>query len=381
MLNKTILFFVSEDWYFCSHRLPIARSAKQAGYDVIVTTRVTNHREIIEKEGFRLIPLKMVRHSYNLFSELRSLAEILRVFHSESPHIVHNVAAKPVIYGTIAVLFNKKIRIINALPGLGYVFSSKEIKARVIRPLMTFLYKILFRLSKSYNIVQNSSDMDFQINTLKVDKNRVFLIKGSGVNIEKFHYSSPQPSKIFVFSLVSRMLRDKGIYEFVEASRILKKKGINFTANLVGSSDNENPASISLEQLSEWNTEDIVNWLGHCDDIPKIWRNSHIAVLPSYREGLPMSLLEAAACGKPIITTDVPGCRDVVINGENGLLVDVRNPNSLANAMFDIITKGKEHIEKMGLKSRKLVENEFSMNIIMQKTLNLYNDVMKTSQL
>ena len=378
---KKIIYLVAEDWYFCSHRLPIARAARDAGFEVVVATRINTHADCITKEGFRLIPLKIRRRSRNPIRELEAILEIVNIYRRERPDLVHHVALKPVLYGALAARITGVPFVINALAGLGYVFSSGQLRAKIIKLFMRLAFRVLMNRPNSRVLLQNPDDQRLLIESKTILPGLTTLIRGSGVDIQRF-IPVPEPEQPpVVVALVARMLRDKGIIEFVEAAKILRQQGVPLLAVLVGTPDTENPTSISEAQLESWQSEGWVEWWGRQEDIPAVWARSHIAVLPSsYGEGVPMSLLEAAACGKPIITTDIPGCREIVQHEENGLLVPVKDPVALANAIQRLI-ENPDQCKGMGAKGRKLVEEEFSEAIVVKKTLGLYQSILEKRRL
>lgn len=368
-----LLYLVTEDWYFCSHRLPIARAARDAGFEMVVATRVGYEAERIQDEGFRLVSIGMSRRGRSPPRELATLAELVRLYRSERPDLTHHVAMKPVIYGSIAARLAAVPATVNAFAGLGFVFLSSNPQARLLRPVVKLALRTLLNGSSMHTVVQNPDDAAV-IQQLAVPSARIAISKGSGIDVD--HYQPrPEMDGPSVVTLVSRMLWDKGVGELVEASRILKRWGVKARFWLVGVPDPENPASISEEQLRSWHDEGIVEWLQHRTDIASIWAQSHIAVLPSYREGLPKSILEAAACGRPVVTTDVPGCREVVQEGENGLIVPVKDPDALALA----ITKLAGDVSlraRMGKQGRKIVVREFSETTVIDQTLTLYRNAL-----
>jgi len=369
-IKPKLLFFVTEDWYFCSHRIDLARAAKNAGYQVNVLTRINKHGDIIRAEGFDLIPLNIDRDGVNPLTELKTLIKIREIYKNINPDIVHHIALKPVIYGGLITLFNSKTKVVNLVAGFGSIFSSKKLKARILKPIVLFLLKRIFSRVGSCVVVQNTEDKNILINELGVDKNLVVLIKGSGVDIQKYRQTK-EPYGIVKIALVSRLLWDKGIKEFVEAVKILKKRGAKFSALLVGEPDDNNMAAVSRENLQEWQELGLVECLGYVEDISSFWKNTHIAVLPSYREGLPKSLLEAAACGRPIVTTDTSGCKEVVIDDNNGFLVPIMDSQSLADALDKLINNADLR-HKMGENGRERVTHEFSDEKIIFETLQVY---------
>lgn len=361
---KRLLFLVAEDWYFCSHRLPIARAAKQAGYDVAVACRVRDHAAAIEREGIALHPLKhLSRSSRHPLREAKALAEITALYRRLRPDIVHHVALKPVIYGSIAARRAGVPAVVNAMAGLGYVFSSDDLKARLARPLVTAAFRLLLERPGSRVIVQNHDD------EAHIGVRNAVVIPGSGVDLDDFVPSAePQGAPLVV--LPARMLRDKGVVEFVEAARRLRAEGIEARFALVGAPDEHNPAYIPESQLRAWQSEGAVEWWGWRDDMAAVFRESAVVCLPSWREGLPKALIEAAAAGRPIVTCDVPGCRDVVREGENGLLVPARDAGALAAALRKLI-QNEALRREMGRKGRERAA-QFSTTMVVGHTLELY---------
>ena len=368
-----ILYLVTEDWYFWSHRLPIARAARDAGWEVLVATRVKNHGEQIEREGFRLIPIKMRRRSLAPWREFAAVAELIRIYRRERPDLVHQVAMKPVLYGSLAAALTGVPAIVNALAGMGYVFTASSVKARLLRPLIKKAFRWLLDRVNARLILQNPDDVAAMV-AGTVAAERIALIRGSGVDTKAFA-PAPEPEGKCLAAMVSRMLWDKGVGELVEAARILKERKIPIDVVLVGSPDPENPASIPERQLRAWDASGEIGWWGERSDIARIWAGSHIAVLPSHREGLPKSLLEAAACGRPLVATDVSGCREVVRPGETGLLVPPHDPKSLADAL-ERLAADPELRRRMGSAARELVERELSQEIVVEQTMALYRELL-----
>ena len=374
MKTKTIIFFVSEDWYFCSHRLPVARKVLAEGFKVVVVTKVSKHRDVIESEGFELVPIEIKRGSVNLLSELKTISELYSYYKKYNPDIVHHVAIKPVIYGTLVARLVGSIKIVNAMAGLGFVFISNKRKVKLLRLFIHQLFRFLFNKKNSQLILQNKDDLGYFLKNKLVNIDNVAIIRGSGVDIN-FFIPAEESTGIPIVMLASRMLWDKGVGEFVNAAKTLKQKGIRARFVLVGDSDPENPASISNTQLSEWHELGIVEWWGERSNMCEVLTQAHIVCLPSYREGLPKVLLEAASCSRPIIATDVPGCREIVHNGENGILVPLKDSSSLASAMKELINNPEKR-KIIGINGRRLVENEFSEEIVVSQTLKVYQELL-----
>ncbi len=368
-----LLFLVTEDWYFCSHRLPLARAAQAAGYDVVVATRVNRHGAAIVAEGFKLIPIGLRRKSQNPLRELFAIAEIASIYRRERPAMVHHVALKPVLYGTLAARMARVPAVVNALTGMGFVFSSATLKARLLRPLVVGAFRRLLGAGNSLLILQNPDDRQMLIDGGMIGRERTRLIRGSGVDIGSF-MPTPEPGGTPVVMLPSRMLRDKGVMEFVEAARLLRARGVAARFILVGDSDSENSAAIPDAQLEAWHEDGVIEWWGRCEDMPEVLARAHIVCLPSYREGLPKVLLEAAACGRALVATDVPGCREIVIDGDNGLLAPPRDVAALASAIRRLLD-APELRAKMGKRGRALVETDFSVDQVVRQTLAVYREL------
>lgn len=369
-----LLFFVTEDWYFCSHRLPLAIAAKKAGFDVAVLTRTAKHTDVIRSAGIRLIPSTLERQGFLPLRELRELLRIIRIYRQEQPDIIHHVALKPALYGSFAALFVKNTRVVNALAGLGFVYTSDTFKSRLLRVFITAAFRLLLNHNKSLVILQNPDDTKLLIENHILKSSHIRLIRGAGVNLEYFH-EMPEPTGDVCVVLAARMLWDKGVGEFVAAAHQLRGQGIVARFILVGKSDSKNPNAIPEEQLVSWQKEGAVEWWGHQNDMAAVFSKIHIVCLPSYREGLPKVLLEGAACGRPIITCDSPGCREVVKPSVNGLLVPVQNVEALAKAMHTLIHE-PELRQHMGVQSRRITEQEFAEETVIARTMAVYQELL-----
>ena len=370
-----LLFVVTEDWYFCSHRLPLARAAREEGFEVLVAARMDRHVDRIAAEGLRPVPIRMRRRRANPWHELRTIAELVRLYRRERPDIVHHVAMKPVIYGTLAALLAGVPAVVNALAGLGYVFTSSDLRARLLRAPVRAALRLLLGARRVRTIVQNPDDAR-ALEAIGVPGPRVLVIPGSGVDTDAFR-PAPEPEGAVVACMVGRMLRDKGVAELVAAARRLKATLPSLRVLLVGPPDPGNPASIPEATLRAWAGEGVIEWTGPRDDVADLWRAAHLGVLPSYREGLPKSLLEAAASGRPMVATDVPGCREIVVDGETGLLVPPRDADALADAIGRLASD-RDLRERMGAAARERVVARFSEPRIEPEaeTLALYRSLL-----
>lgn len=374
MNQPALLFFVTEDWYFHSHRLSLAIAAKNKGYRICVVTNVTAHAELIQQYGFELIPLKLERRSKNPFKELLVIKRLVGIYRRVQPSIVHHVAIKPVLYGSIAASICRIPVIINALAGLGYIYSSRQRLASILRPLVKSALTRLINCRRCHLIVQNPDDRAQLLADGIIDPDKISLIRGSGVDTRLFA-ESEQPDGIPMVLLPARMLWDKGIAEFVAAARILRQQGIEARFVLAGSTDPHNPATIPRSTLEQWNREGVVEWIGPQADMPALYRQSHIVCLPSYREGLPKTLLEAAASARPIVATDVPGCREIVIQEKNGLLVPAHEAKPLAEALKRLISNEALR-DRMGRAGRTIVLESFTEAHVTRATLTLYEKML-----
>jgi glycosyltransferase involved in cell wall biosynthesis len=367
-MARKILYLVSEDWYFMSHRIPMARAAQKAGYEVHVATRVDEFGDQIQKERFLLHPIHWRRGNMNPVRLLAAVLETRRIYKRVQPDLVHHVALVPTLIGSMAALGLPIIRL-NALAGLGFTFTSNTARARVMRPMARHLLRWLLRRPNSTVLVQNPDDYAV-VAGLGVPKQSIALIGGSGVDVDVLT-PLPEPPGPFTVGYVGRLLDDKGVRTLVRAHELLAQRGTAIKTLLAGDPDPSNPASIPDNVLAAWTRAPDLQLLGHVDDIRSVWTQAHVAVLPSRREGLPKSLLEAAACGRPLIATDVPGCREIARNGVNALLVPWDNPQALADAI-ERLMKDRDLRTRFGAASRQIVASEYSSRRIASDTTALY---------
>lgn len=364
-----LLFVVTEDWYFVSHRLSLAVAAQAAGFDVVVATREGEHADAIRSTGIRLAPFNVSRRGGN---PLREVTALWRLYRREKPDLVHHVALKTVMFGALAAYLARVPAQVNAVAGLGWLFTSSSRTVRLVRPVLRWMLARLLNRPHCLTIVQNPENWSL-LERSGVPAARLRLIRGAGVDLQAFH-PVPSPPEPVCIVLVSRMLWDKGVGEFVEAARCLTDAGVNARFILVGDPDPANPASVPESSLRDWSGNNGVEWWGRREDIPTVLQAAHIACLPSsYGEGLPKSLLEAAACGLPIVTTDAPGCREVVRDGVNGLRVPVRDTAALTAALDKLIGDAalRHH---MGKQSRLLAKTEFGLESVITQTLAVYRE-------
>lgn len=370
-----LIYLITEDWFFESHFLERALAAKDNGYAVSVAARDNGKLSALREMGINTVALPFRRSGLNPLRELGTLFAILRFYQLSKPQIVHHIALKPVLYGTLAARLSGVRRIVNAPVGMGFVFTSQTTLSRLLRPIVLYGLKLLLNPKGSMVILENGDDLEDLVTSGLIKREHVRLIEGAGVNIEKFA-AVPEPSDPPVVVLVARMLADKGIAEFVQAARLLRNKGVAARFLLVGDPDIYNPASIEEMTLRAWNAEGVVEWLGHQSDVAAILAKARVACLPSYREGLPKSLLEAMAAGLPIVTTDVPGCRAAVTDGENGILVPARDASALAEALEKLIAD-PALCERFGAEGRKRAELRFASPVIIAETLEVYSKLLE----
>lgn len=373
--KRKILFLVNVDWFFLSHRLPIALEALRGGAEVWVVTADTGYLEEIESYGFKTIDFPFSRSGTNYLRELFSLAHLYRVYSRIKPDLVHHVTIKPVIYGSIIARFFKNLFVINAITGMGFVFS-KDKKASGIKSVVRFAYRTALNNKNARVIFQNEEDRRKFVNSNLVKNEQTNLIRGSGVDTNVFKPLKEDSSHNVSVLLASRMIWDKGIREFVEAADIVRQKRLDVRFILAGKVDDGNPNMVSVETLKSWEDQNKVEWLGHHEDMIGLLQSSTIIALPTfYPEGVPKILIEAASMGKPIITTDRPGCRDIVKNGENGILIPEKDSRALADAILYLL-QNPDICQKFGKKGRQLVIDEFSEEKVVSETMDLYDEML-----
>lgn len=365
-----ILFVVTEDWWFCLTWTGIARAARDAGMEVFVATRVKEHGKQIEDEGFHLIQLPFLRGSINPLREAIGVMKLIQLYRRIQPDIVHHIALKPILYGSYAARLSRVPSVVNTFAGLGYVFTETAWKARLLRAGITHALRYVLALPNARTIFLNRGDRDALLREQILSSEQVVMIRSAGVDLTAF---SPVPEEnglpIIVFA--GRMLWHKGVGEFVEAARILRRWGTKARCVLVGRTDADNPASLTDGQIAAWRDEGAIEWWGHRNDMQHVLQSAHVVVLPSYGEGLPQILLEAGACTRAVVATSIPGCQEVVIDGESGILVPVRDAEALARAI-DVLVHNPSLRQKMGLRGRHIVEREFSIERVGKETVSLY---------
>ena len=376
VVPRHLVYVITEDWFFASHFLDRAKAAVSKGYKVSVITRCRETAREFRQYGLAPINIEFSRRGLNPITELITIFRLRTILKRIRPDIVHNVALKPVVLGSLAAQFAGVRNVVNAPVGMGYVFTSEENKARILRPIVKALIRYSLGRQARRVIIENNDDFKNLVAGGFAKNDSIALIKGAGVDTEKFNYK-PEPDGQVRVIMVSRLLRDKGVQEFANAAKLVKARENNVQFVLVGDVDDGNPTSLTAEQLTELRKSRDVTWLGARTDIYELLAASHIACLPSYREGLPKSLIEAASAGRPIVTTDVPGCREVVTHMVNGLLVQPRDVTALASAIEKLVNDPKLR-QSMGKENRSKAESEYANEIIIAQTHGVYDSFYKS---
>ena len=377
--NKKVLILVNYLSFFISHRLPIAEALLAKGFEVFIGYGELRGADpkLLEQRGFKVDFIPMQPGGLNLLKDLKTLYYIWVFFKRVEPDIVHLITIKPYLYGGIISRLCGVRGLITAVSGLGTLFVNKDLKSKLIRLLLYPIYKLAFNHLNQKVIVQNKDDLKVLVNWGVLNPSKVKLLKGSGVKLENF-INLDEPSGTPVVCFAARLLRDKGVYEYVSAVRLLKERGIKAEFLLAGDLDINNPTGLKLKDLNKIRDEGYVKIIGYQKDIATLYAKSHIICLPSYREGFPKSLIEAAAAGRAVVTTDVPGCRDAIIPNKTGLLVPIKDSQKLADALQWLIENSKERIA-MGKAGRNFAEKEFKIEKIILNHLDIYQDILSNS--
>ena len=363
-----IILFANTEWYLYNFRLSLAQALRGEGHEVVLVSPPGKYSRCLEEAGFRWIPFPFSTRGMNPLAELATIWRLWALYRREKPDAVHHFTIKCVLYGSLAAQVAGVRRIINAITGLGFVFIGRSRREGGLRWLVKGLYRVA--LKNTQVVFQNEDDRSLFFELGLVEKNQCCLIPGSGVDTSRFVIKA-DPSGPVLVVLPARMLWDKGVREYVEAARILKEQGVTARFALVGDTDPDYPACVPEQQLKEWQASGVVEWWGWQEDMPAVYSQAHIVCLPSYREGLPRTLAEAAACGRALVAADVPGCRSIVRQGENGLLVPVRDGQALAEALRTLILDPALR-KRMGLRGREIVMKEYSTEKVLADTLRLY---------
>lgn len=371
------ILFANTDWYLYNFRRSLAVALREKGHEILLVSPPGPYGEKLQSLGFRWIAAPMERTSLNPLRELALLSWLWRLMRKERPDVVHSFTIKCAVYGGLVGRLVKAGRV-NAVTGMGYVFISPSLKAQLLRPLLRLLMRAALGGDRASLILQNADDVQLFERARLIPLEQIRLVRSSGVDCSRFlppnDERAPDGGPLRIV-LAARMLWDKGVGEFVDAARLLKSEGRQLRFVLAGVPDPGNPAAIAEETLLGWQAEGLVEWLGHVADMPTLLAEADIVVLPSYREGLPKSLIEAAACARPLITTDVPGCREVVTHGVDGLLVPVRDGEALAKAIARL-QDAPALARRLGEAARERALAEFDERVVIEQTLAAYYEIV-----
>ncbi len=380
-MRRKLLFVVNVDWFFLSHRLPIALEAMRQGYEVHIATALTDKLTALQSHGLVVHPLSLDRSSTGLWVTGKTIWQILRVCKLVKPDMVHLVTIKPVLLGGLAARLAHVPAVVSTVSGLGFVFVAKGVKAAIRRWLVGSLYGLALGHRNLRVIFQNPDDMACLARLVHLPDRNVTMIRGSGVDLSQYRVM-PLPAGVPVVVFASRLLVDKGIREFVQSAKILRQCGLlaqDARFVIVGKPDLANPASLHPDELAQWTEEGVVELWGHRTDMPQVMAAAHVVVLPSYYgEGLPKVLIEAAACGRVVVTTDHPGCRDAIEPGVTGVLVPLRDAVALANAIQELLSD-PVRCATMGQSGRELAESAFDVRQVVTVHLQIYQELMDKS--
>lgn len=369
-----VVLFANTAWFMYNFNRPLAHALVALGHDVVLLTPPDQHAVRLREHGFRWVAAPMERRSLNPLREFRLIIWLIRFLKRERVDLIHCFTLKCAVYGSLAARLVRVPARINLIAGMGYVFTSTDFRAKALRPLVRCLIRSALTGSNSRLILLNADDAHLFIRDRLAAHTILRLIPGAGVDCTRFVPGLRAHSRPLRVLLPGRLLWDKGIAEFVEAARQIHAKNTNVQFLIAGGPDPGNPASIPESILRQWMDDGLIEWLGHVDDMPATLMCVDIVVLPSYREGLPTCLTEAASCGLPLVATDVPGCRDVVLDGVNGYLVPVRNASALADAILRLV-ESPELRQRLGRASRIRALSEFDQNIVLDRTMAVYREL------
>ena len=374
MLSPKVLLVANTSWYLYNFRLPLLRDLRSAGYAVAAVAPHDSYTRLLEAEGFTVHHWVVARRSINPLLELHALVDLLRVYRRERPDLVHHFTIKACLYGTLAAKGARVYRVVNAITGLGHVFLGQRKRTRLMRRMLKPLYRAVFRARRSTVVFQNADDQERLIRLGITDGDRARLIRGSGVDIEQFRpqaHTAGQFHAPLQLLFPSRLIREKGIEDVLTACRSLWEQDVPLELLVAGAIDDGNRSALLPADLEALSSEPRIRCLGHVDDVRAIYAASDLVVLPSWREGLSRALIEAAAMERPIITTDVPGCRDVVDHGRTGLLVPLHNARAIELAIT-LLLENPDLAARFGKAARQKVVEEFQVSLVNENTLHQY---------
>lgn len=373
-----MLISANTDWYLYNFRLSLANYSRQQGFEVIFVSPPGKFVERIKQQGFRWIEWNLGRQTLNPWNEIISFLGLAKIYRVEQPDLIHHHTVKPVLYGSLIARWMKIPGIINSITGRGYIFLGNDLKANMLKLIIEPIYRLALNTPRCNTIFENEIDQEYFVNKNLTSVSHTWLIPSVGVDPGKF-YPRSEPEGVPIILMAARMLWDKGVGVLVETARILKAK-TSVRIVLVGEPDIGNPSTIKVETLAKWQQEGLIEWWGWRDDMPAIYNQCHIVTLPTmYGEGVPTTLLEAAACGRPLVASDIPGCRDVIEEGVNGYLIPTNDHYALAKALERLVNDPKLR-QKMGLAGRKLMLDKFSKHKVNAATFEVYQRTLASSE-
>jgi len=375
---KKLVYLINVDWYFRLHWIERALAAKESGYEVTVISNFTDPNNIAELEslGLKTIHVNIDRSGLNVIKEFYSLLRINQAIDRIKPDILHTVTAKSIVYGGISSIL-KQIPLVCSVTGLGHIFSNNSIKTKLLRFLLERIYRYISHHSRCLFLFENNDDLEYFVKRKFLTNKNTMRIFGSGVDCDLYYQKPELDTQKIVILCAARLLKDKGIIRLVEISKQMQKMGLSFEMHIAGIIDNENPNSISPKYLEECHQKGWIKWLGQIDDMPLQISKSHIAILPTtYSEGIPRFLIEAAACGRPIVTSNVAGCNEIVKHKRNGILADANDNQQFVEALSKLITSSSLR-KKYGDYGRNLVVEKYSHKKIIEQTLGVYINLNK----
>tara|TARA_B100000212_G_scaffold341264_1_gene323950 strand:- start:109 stop:1245 length:1137 start_codon:yes stop_codon:yes gene_type:complete len=365
--------FINVDWFLLSHFTNYLEKILHNGYHITVITLNTGRCDEIRDKGIDVIEIPLSRGYANILAELKSLIYVYSIIKKVSPDVLELITIKPVIYGGIVARILGIKKVIFYMSGLGTIFTYNNFLGFIKSKLVSYIYKFVMKPNSSSIIVENDDDEEIFKSIIKSAKNRVHLINGVGVDLKMFAPKINKKSNGLRVALASRLLKDKGIYDYLDAVKILKKEWKNTEFLLVGDPDPTNPASLTDEECIQITKQKNVTLMKHNKTMPVFLKDIDLFVLPSYREGFPKVIMEASATGIPVITTNVVGCRSAVIHNKTGLIVPVKNYKLLASAI-DKILRSAGLRESLGTNGRIYAEEKFDQNILSKMHINVWED-------
>ena len=374
-----VLFAVTEDWYFWSHRKPLASLLAESGCDVSIATRFNRHKSELRDQGFACIAVPFERSLRHPLRDLIALFKLWSIVRQLRPDVVHLVSLKPILLSVLALATHPRTHFVAAVTGMGYLFSSHDHSAKMVKSALLVLLRWVLRRPNVWIIVQNGDDQSLLAAHDLGRPERMTLIPGVGIDLKRFNCEAVSSAAAPLVVLPARLIRDKGIVEFVQAAVLVKREIPTARFALVGAEDPDNPAAFAKDAIDAWVDDGSVEWWGHCNEMVEVYGQASIVCLPSYREGFPKVLLEASACRRPLVATDVPGCREICRDGINGMLVPVRDANGLANALIRLI-RDPDLCAEYAEAGRNIAESEYALTHIAARTLDFYRRLCDPAQ-